>query len=63
MWKIGIFRCKILNGEGGEMTEEQRKIIDEIERDITYFDKLDFKNLVSKFQRDLDLIKSLVSSN
>lgn len=45
------------------MTEEQRKIIDEIERDITYFDKLDFKNLVSKFQRDLDLIKSLVSSN
>ena len=45
------------------MTEEQRKIIDEIERDITYFDKLDFKNLVSKFQRDLNLIKSLVSSN
>lgn len=45
------------------MTEEQRKIIDEIECDITYFDKLDFKNLVSKFQRDLDLIKSLVSSN
>lgn len=45
------------------MTEEQRKIVEEIERDIKYFNNLEFKDLANKFQRDLDLIMSLVISN
>lgn len=42
---------------------EQTQIIEEIEKDIVYFKNLGFEHLASKFERDLNYIKSLTISN
>lgn len=46
------------------MTEELKNkadaVITELEKDIIYFNNLDFTNLTEKFKRDLNIIKSLV---
>ncbi len=39
--------------------EEKQAIIRQIESDIQYFTNLGFDQLVQKFKRDLELIKSL----
>ena len=44
------------------MNEEISKIIEDIEKDITYFKNMGFDHLSEKFQRDLDIIKGLASS-
>lgn len=46
------------------MTEQERKevesVVQELEKDIDYFTRIDFINLANKFKRDLNTIKSLI---
>lgn len=41
------------------MTEETTNIINDIEKDITYFKNMGFDVLAEKFKRDLNTIKGL----
>ena len=40
--------------------EEKLKIIEEIKKDITYFNNMDFINIAAKFTRDLNVIETLI---
>lgn len=44
------------------MTEDIQNIIEEIDKDITYFKNLGFDVLAEKFTRDLNVIKSLTEN-
>ena len=44
------------------MTEDIQNIIEEIDKDITYFKNLGFDVLAEKFTRDLNAIKSLTEN-
>lgn len=44
------------------MTEQIETTIKEIEADIQYFKNLEFNILASKFQRDLDALKQVLTA-
>lgn len=44
------------------MTEDMKKIIEDIEKDVVYFTNIGFDHLAEKFKRDLNIIKSLADN-
>lgn len=44
------------------MTETFEKQTEEIKRDIDYFKNIEFNDLASKFERDLEIINTLIQA-
>lgn len=44
------------------MIEDTYKVIEEIENDVVYFTNMGFDHLAEKFNRDLNIIKSLADN-